>query len=238
MKPLLCCLLFVCAVRFTAIAGLDDSGEKKVTVRSEIARGREVVMDAYLEGQEPTLLSICLAMHKPITDNKKAGKDTPGFMLGGLYTEWTILVDMLNKPDAEAGSEDAQAIAKQDYAQFRVIQKDLALDDPALLEATGNHNVPASLARLIQWSAAGTVTAATASPAPQGALAPAQTVKESQSRALKKYPELAKAGSAMNAKFVEAYRKLQAANSPLLRQPDWPEKVADQCADPASVATR
>ena len=58
-----------------------------------------------------------------------------------------------------------------------------------------------------------------------------QLVKESQARAISRHPDLAKPGSALNARFVARYSEMKAQNSVKLRLPDWPEELADACAD-------
>ncbi len=57
-----------------------------------------------------------------------------------------------------------------------------------------------------------------------------ELVKQSQARAVAAHPELTKAGSALNARFVAACKKLMDAKSERLNSPDWPERLADECA--------
>jgi hypothetical protein len=57
-----------------------------------------------------------------------------------------------------------------------------------------------------------------------------QLVKESQARALSRYPDLGRAGSTLNKMFVSEYRKLSSEKSPRLQEPDWPETLARECA--------
>jgi hypothetical protein len=58
----------------------------------------------------------------------------------------------------------------------------------------------------------------------------ASLVGESQARAIAKHPELGKAGSPLNIKFVDTYKDLKAKQSPRLQEPDWPERLAEECA--------
>jgi hypothetical protein len=55
-------------------------------------------------------------------------------------------------------------------------------------------------------------------------------VKASQARALAKHPALGVANSPLNRRFLTEYTKLRVARSTRLDQPDWPEKLADECA--------
>lgn len=54
--------------------------------------------------------------------------------------------------------------------------------------------------------------------------------KDAQAAALAKYPALGVAGSAFNKAFLEKHAKLRQDNSPLLGNPDWPMKVAEEVA--------
>ena len=61
--------------------------------------------------------------------------------------------------------------------------------------------------------------------------ASAQTVADAQKQALTKYPELARVGSPLNAKFVELYRQAKESNSMLLNNPSWPLALADRASN-------
>jgi pimeloyl-ACP methyl ester carboxylesterase len=50
--------------------------------------------------------------------------------------------------------------------------------------------------------------------------------QESVRRAVRVYPSLSQADSAMNAAFLKEYRRLKEADSPLLTDPTWPEQMA------------
>ena len=55
--------------------------------------------------------------------------------------------------------------------------------------------------------------------------------QESQKKAISEYPQLGMVDSPLNKEFVKQYAAMKAANSLLLQDPDWPEKLAKQCAD-------
>ncbi len=57
-----------------------------------------------------------------------------------------------------------------------------------------------------------------------------QAVAASQSRAVKKYPALGVANSPFNQAFIASYQQLRRQQSARLNAPDWPEKLADECA--------
>lgn len=66
----------------------------------------------------------------------------------------------------------------------------------------------------------------------------AQQIAASQGRAIDKYPGLAVPNSEINLRFVFRYKALLAEKSPRLQEPDWPEKLADECANAASAGGR
>ena len=57
-----------------------------------------------------------------------------------------------------------------------------------------------------------------------------QQVAASQQRAVAKYPALAVQGSEINLRFVYRYKNLVQQNSPRLRDSNWPEQLAEECA--------
>ncbi len=58
----------------------------------------------------------------------------------------------------------------------------------------------------------------------------AQTVADAQKQAAAKYPDLSRAGTPLNTKFVELYREASASNPTLLSNPNWPVILADKAA--------
>ncbi len=70
----------------------------------------------------------------------------------------------------------------------------------------------------------------------QAKILPPVSAIDSQRRAMQKYPDLAKAGSPLNQTFVAMVHQLGLERSPRLQQPDWPERVADQCASALLIA--
>ena len=57
-----------------------------------------------------------------------------------------------------------------------------------------------------------------------------QAVAASQAWALKRYPALGMAGSRFNKAFLARYQQLSQQHSARLNSPDWPEKLANECA--------
>ena len=58
----------------------------------------------------------------------------------------------------------------------------------------------------------------------------ARAVAASRSRAVKRYPALATAGSHFNTAFVTRYEQLAREHSARLQDPNWPEQLAAECA--------
>ena len=54
---------------------------------------------------------------------------------------------------------------------------------------------------------------------------------ESKRRAIAKYPALASADSEINIRFVYRYQCMVKDNNPRLNAPNWPELLADDCAE-------
>ena len=68
--------------------------------------------------------------------------------------------------------------------------------------------------------------------------ASAQTVAASQQQAIKKYPELSVAGSALNKAFVAEVARRKQTNPGFFRFPDWPMRLADELtSSPTPAAT-
>ncbi len=66
----------------------------------------------------------------------------------------------------------------------------------------------------------------------------AQRIAYSQVRAVEKHPDLAVPNSENNSRFIFRYKKLAAEKSPRLQEPDWPEKLADECAAAAAMGSK
>jgi hypothetical protein len=54
--------------------------------------------------------------------------------------------------------------------------------------------------------------------------------QEAQAAAIKQYPDLGKAGSAFNLRFLEKHRVLKERNDPVLKTPGWPVVLAREVA--------
>ena len=66
----------------------------------------------------------------------------------------------------------------------------------------------------------------------------AQLVAESKKRAVAKYPDLAVANTEMNSRFVFRYNWMAKENNALLREANWPEQLAEDCAKACKVTAK
>ena len=101
----------------------------------------------------------------------------------------------------------------------------------------GGAESSARVAELTPPPPAPAVNTSPAGPTPAGRYAPVPA-GESRQRAIARHPDLAQAGSPLNAKFIAAYHILESQHSPRLLQPDWPERLADEFAADAPPASK
>ena len=245
---------FFCQSSLARAGSLDQPGAKKITVRSEIKRGYDVVSGALDTGLSASVLITDANMMKPIKANEQAGTDSPGFLLGAYYAAWDhltqLLKDAANESDDPVSLETCRRGAARDHDEFRRLEKALGLEDADLYEALELKTPAAAGERLKRWEAdeAGAQAALQArrerewqeQQRQQAAQREQEAqelrrnlprlVKESQARALQKYPALGWSDSPLNKRFLLMYETLRAVGSERLEQPDWPEKLADECA--------
>ena len=170
------------------------------------------------------------------------------------------VIDTLGREQAAALIKflEAESVARSReflFAQLEARAQEAAQAAAAQPPAQGRARSSQRLARLgwIRWVLLGVAAAGLAffflhrapvapqeneAPSPAAATDPAaleaarfkQAVAASQSQALKRYPALGVGGSRFNMAFVARYRQLSQQHSPRLNAPDWPEKLADECA--------
>ena len=71
---------------------------------------------------------------------------------------------------------------------------------------------------------------AAATPAPAGPSTYAEAVNAAQHAAVARYPELGRAGTDFNTRFVAAYHQLRLDQPNYFTDPDWPLHLADEIA--------
>ena len=111
------------------------------------------------------------------------------------------------------------------------LEVETAVDTPAPVAPT-----PETSAAIASASspAAGLPRLAVVTPAAPPPVSPemllAQRIEESKLRAIDKHPDLVVPNSELNLRFVFRYKNLLTEKSPRLRDPQWPEQLADECA--------
>ena len=61
------------------------------------------------------------------------------------------------------------------------------------------------------------------------------SLQEAQAAAVRRYPELGKAGSTFNQRFLQKHAAYKAKNDPILSSLDWPMKIAAEVAGELSA---
>ena len=119
---------------------LDAPGEKKVTVRSEIARGAaEMFSDRYVSRCGMHL--VCLEARFDEINSKSRQKDSDGFMLGA-RAEQVNEIDSIAHDDTRELFNTHQEIVsaynlcREYVTEIRKLQKRLGIDDDTLVSAT------------------------------------------------------------------------------------------------------
>jgi len=127
-------LLALCFTAFGQTVDLDAPAVKKVTIRSEMQRGRSAIFDCRMEGRPTDMIKATDCPFKIIELNKQKNTDTDAFLLGVYMGAWmgieTILGVIEKLPDREArnyslGVQNAELWFKM----FKTKEKELGLDD-------------------------------------------------------------------------------------------------------------
>lgn len=121
---------------------LDAPGEKKVTVRSEIARGYHEISFARTQPRDVYLAYLEGDLAKVIQNNESRQKDSDGFMLGARLGEVQQIDILLHLDGVERfNSQEDVATTRKDCREFvadiRKLEKQLGVDDDAVISAIG-----------------------------------------------------------------------------------------------------
>ena len=120
---------------------LNAPAEKKITVKSEIERGKSAISDAELRSStHATDINSKIKLFDNIIDmNKQQNTDTEPFYLGASFVAWTSLDIILglaaknNKLFDPKDIQYAEQRATLYFKDFRKIQKQLNIDDNTLI---------------------------------------------------------------------------------------------------------
>ena len=121
---------------------LDQPSEKKITVGSEIERGRREMDTASNASRTLSITRAALDLDRVFDRNRSQNTDSDGFLLGASLGKWMHLDILLGiGPNPEYNNAAAVRLARQDavetFAKMRQLQKKLAVDDDALLLTAG-----------------------------------------------------------------------------------------------------
>ncbi len=114
---------------------LDAPGEKKVTVASEIERGRSEMADAAIKSHTLNLSAYEVEHDEVIERNKAKNTDSDGFLLGALLEQW-IFVDQMYPTMASNGftnKEGAKLVRESLVEHFRRFRRSYSPDADDLI---------------------------------------------------------------------------------------------------------
>lgn len=145
-------IALVSAATLAQNSALDASGEKRITVGSEIARGSSEIFTETLNRLDLSIVALNAHMADVIVRNQSRQTDSVGFMLGARYQEWRQLELLLRsagvrKFNSAAEIESGLRDSKSYFVQMRSLQKELGIDDDALISALGITN-PEGIAQM------------------------------------------------------------------------------------------
>lgn len=126
---------------------LNASGEKKITVATEMKRGSSEMLQATIDCKDLNLLHFFVCTDRVFQRNVEKNTDSDGFRLGALLERWTSLDALTKNPGLNLKSFTSEngwrlVVAGQldDFRKMRALQKKLGLDDDALLTGAGFAN--------------------------------------------------------------------------------------------------
>ena len=135
-------LLFNLGIVAPAFAvDLNAPATKRVTIGSEIERGKSAIVNQGLSNIGDSLTQFDLALLDVLTQEKQKNTDTDGFYLGAYYEMWLqmkIMVDS-NRENPGIASEDEIKVAEDAtttyFREFRRRQKQMHIDDATFYKA-------------------------------------------------------------------------------------------------------
>jgi len=136
-------LMFIIVITNYSVnaANLEAPAEKKVTIKSEIERGRSMVSNIKHDHSKG-LFPFIDAVDKVVQLNKEKNTDTQAFCLGVYFLAWQYLNININVakqyPEFHTPREIqlSEETAKLYFEEFRKIQKELKIDDDTLIAVT------------------------------------------------------------------------------------------------------
>jgi hypothetical protein len=138
---------------------LNAPAEKKVTVGSEIERGKAAISDVDSKIKSTNHFGRMKAFDAVFDYNKQANTDTQAFILGASLSALINLDRTLRlaseTPNSRLFPADEMELVERDareyFKEVRKIQKELNIDDQALIKAT-HYNPDLMKANLYRWN--------------------------------------------------------------------------------------
>jgi hypothetical protein len=117
---------------------LNAPAEKKITVRSEIARGWETVMSGFTNSHSDQAPNVS----EMISNEKLKNTDTDGFLLGADLGAWWLNARIASNPDDTTRQfpalvESNFKLADVWFKEFRDKQREMKLSDKQLADVVG-----------------------------------------------------------------------------------------------------
>jgi len=132
-------LSLISYVHLSWAVDLESSGQKKVTVKSEIQRGDEAAFSAAQSADTIDLLAQMDAIDRVFAINKQKNADSPGFLLGANFGAWSALsmhLELLKNMHVR-NYDLAHKFAINYFQQFRDLQRKMKITDDQLMETIG-----------------------------------------------------------------------------------------------------
>jgi len=144
MKIMFLCGFLAIAVGISAAgeSPLDQPSQKKITVGSEIERGRKEVDEVSVADRDVlNVLRHAVALDAPLDRNRSQNTDSDGFLLGAYLSKWEHLVIILRIANPKYNSPEnislVRRVSAETFTKMRVIQKQFGVDDEMLCSAAG-----------------------------------------------------------------------------------------------------
>ncbi len=117
---------------------LNAPATKKVTIGSEIQRGREAIFNQTLKADSTNLLGLADTINKVLDSEKQRNTDTDAFYLGAYFQAWTDMAIAIEANAEHPGFQTANTVqianswALSWFKKFRSLEKQLGVDDKTL----------------------------------------------------------------------------------------------------------
>lgn len=123
-------------------ATLDAPTTKRVTIGSEIQRGFDAVFEVTLDANPTDLLGYTERIEAVFDREKQKNTDSDAYLLGASLQAWSAMSIALRVNRESSIAQDPRVLASADgwawiwFRKFRVLQKQLSIDDKVLISAT------------------------------------------------------------------------------------------------------